>query len=119
MFEHHKEQLASRKAFVSRQVKYLFFSLVILSLSIGIGIVGYHIFGRLSWIDSFLNASMILTGMGPADHLDTTGGNSLPHFTPFSAASPFLPLSAFSLRLSITAFCTNFTLIIKKKIGRS
>ena len=38
MFEHHKEQLASRNAFVSRQLKYLFFSLVILSASIGIGI---------------------------------------------------------------------------------
>jgi len=42
MFEHHKEQLASRNAFVSRQVKYFFLSLVILSVSIGIGIVGYQ-----------------------------------------------------------------------------
>ena len=38
---------------------------VIVALSLGIGIVGYHHFGALSWVDSFLEASMILGGMGP------------------------------------------------------
>jgi hypothetical protein len=32
---------------------------------LGIGVLGYHIFAHLSWIDSLLNASMILAGMGP------------------------------------------------------
>lgn len=50
------------------------FSLLILTLSLGIGTGGYHFLGKLSWIDSFLNASMILTGMGPVDHLDTRPG---------------------------------------------
>ena len=90
MFEHHKEQLASRNAFVSRQVKYFFLSLVILSVSIGIGIVGYHIFGRLSWIDSFLNASMILTGMGPSDNLDTTEGKLFASFYALFSGVAFL-----------------------------
>ena len=90
MFEHHEEQLAGRIAFVSRQLKYFFFSLVILSVSIGIGIVGYHVFGRLSWIDSFLNASMILTGMGPADHLDTTEGKLFASFYALFSGVAFL-----------------------------
>jgi len=74
MFEHYQEPLKPRKEFVSRQIKYLVFALVILLLSIGIGTVGYHVFGNLKWIDSFLNASMILTGMGPVDKMETDGG---------------------------------------------
>lgn len=73
-FEHHRRPLLSRKEFLVRQVRYTVFSLFILAFSLGIGIAGYHFFGRLSWVDSLVNASMILTGMGPVDHLETTGG---------------------------------------------
>jgi hypothetical protein len=74
MLEHRKKPLLSRKQFMIRQIRYTLFSLAILSVSLGIGTVGYRVLGRLSWIDSFLNASMILTGMGPVDHLETDGG---------------------------------------------
>ncbi len=74
MLEHHRKPLLSRREFMRRQVRYSLFSLCILTFSIGIGTVGYHLFGGLAWIDSFLNASMILTGMGPVDHLDTAAG---------------------------------------------
>ena len=36
--------------------------------------LGYHFSEKMSWIDSFLNASMILSGMGPAATLTTTAG---------------------------------------------
>jgi hypothetical protein len=36
--------------------------------------LGYHVFERLSWIDSFLNASMILGGMGPVEQPQTFAG---------------------------------------------
>ncbi len=74
MLEHHTKPLPSRKQFIFRQIRYTLFSLAILAASLGIGTVGYHLLGRLSWIDSFLNASMILTGMGPVDHLETDSG---------------------------------------------
>ena len=74
MFEHHKEPLQPRKEFVSRQMQYLAFALLILLASLGVGTVGYHILGNLIWLDAFLNASMILTGMGPVDKLETDGG---------------------------------------------
>jgi ABC-type glycerol-3-phosphate transport system permease component len=35
------------------------------------GMAGYHFLGRLSWLDSFLNAAMILGGMGPVNALNT------------------------------------------------
>ena len=39
-----------------------------------LGGAGYHYFGRLPWIDAFLNATMILTGMGPVNPMTTTPG---------------------------------------------
>jgi hypothetical protein len=36
------------------------------------GIIGYHAIAHLSWVDSLLNASMILTGMGPVDPMKDT-----------------------------------------------
>jgi hypothetical protein len=46
--------------------------IVLTSLAIGTG--GYHFLGGLSWIDSLLNSSMILTGMGPVNTLDSLQG---------------------------------------------
>jgi hypothetical protein len=37
-----------------------------------VGVLGYHATARLGWVDSILNASMILTGMGPVDPMNTT-----------------------------------------------
>ena len=39
---------------------------------LSIGVLGYHGIAGLSWIDSVLNASMILTGMGPVAAMTTT-----------------------------------------------
>ena len=44
-------------------------ALIVIGIALGIGVVGYHGLGGLSWIDSLLNASMILGGMGPVDPL--------------------------------------------------
>lgn len=90
MFEHHKKPLLNRREFISRQIRYLIFSMAILVFSIGIGTLGYHIFGKLSWIDSFLNASMILTGMGPVDHLDTNEGKLFASFYALFSGVAFL-----------------------------
>jgi len=45
---------------------------VLVSLFLGMG--GYHFLERLSWLDSFLNASMILSGMGPVAQVQTSAG---------------------------------------------
>lgn len=42
------------------------------AFALGLGILGYHFLGKLRWVDSLLNASMILAGMGPVDPLHTT-----------------------------------------------
>lgn len=68
------------REFAKRVLKYAFYSLMLLLISIGIGIFGYHYFGDLEYIDSFYNASMILTGMGPVNEMKTEGAKFFASF---------------------------------------
>ena len=74
MFENKKETLAPVMVFVQRIALSSLISVLVLAASLGMGTCGYHFFGEMSWIDSLLNAAMILTGMGPVDPLKTVGG---------------------------------------------
>jgi hypothetical protein len=74
MFEHRHEKLLSRHLFLRRLVKYALISLSIIIASLVIGMIGYHVFEGYSWIDSFLNAAMLLGGMGPVGTLHTDAG---------------------------------------------
>lgn len=69
MFESRTEPLASRFVFVRRVIKYVLLGMGVCGGALGIGILGYHYIARFSWIDSVLNASMILGGMGPMGDL--------------------------------------------------
>lgn len=69
MFEHKKAKLATREVYRRRLVKYSVMSMMILIVSLLVGILGYHFIARLEWIDAFMNAAMILGGMGPVDPL--------------------------------------------------
>lgn len=52
----------------------LLLGILLTILALYIGMLGYHVFENMSWVDSFLNASMILSGMGPAANLQTPQG---------------------------------------------
>ncbi len=62
-----------RKAFLKRVIRYSLFSVSLLLVSLLIGTTGYHFLAGLGWLDSFYNASMILTGMGPVNVLTSPG----------------------------------------------
>jgi hypothetical protein len=66
-FEHSLQPLLPRHLFIRRLLRHGGIACGFLSLSLAFGMVGYHFIDSLSWIDSFLDASMILTGMGPVD----------------------------------------------------
>ena len=68
-FEHKSKPLLPIEKFYVRVLKYTCFAFLLIAGSLFIGILGYHYFNDLSWIDSLVNASMILTGMGPVDPL--------------------------------------------------
>ena len=74
VLEHHRQPLASSHIYIARRLRSLRVAAGILLPSLGLGILGYHWFGNLPWIDALLNASMILTGMGPVDPMRTVTG---------------------------------------------
>lgn len=80
MYEHHRQPLASRRVFVQRLTNNGLIAFVLLMFSLGLGILGYHFFEQLSWIDSLLNASMILGGMGPVNPVQTVAGKLFASF---------------------------------------
>jgi hypothetical protein len=74
MYERHTEPLASTHVFLIRLLSTFLIGLVIIIISLYAGMVGYHLFENMSWIDAFVNASMILSGMGPLTNLTTRAG---------------------------------------------
>ena len=80
MYERHKQPLASRRVFVRRVVRNGLLGGAMILIALTIGVLGYHFFEGLSWIDSLLNASMNLGGMGPVNALQTTAGKLFASF---------------------------------------
>jgi flagellar biosynthesis protein FliR len=74
IFEYKTQKPIPLRAFILRQGRFLLSSFILLAIGLGIGVIGYHQFESMSWLDSFLNAAMILGGMGPVDTLHTEEG---------------------------------------------
>ena len=74
MFERRTEPLLPRSDFIRRLLKSIGLSLALIFLSLLIGMIGYGATEGMSWIDAFLNASMLMGGMGPVDALKTDAG---------------------------------------------
>ncbi len=72
MFERKHQKLVPVSVFAKRMVFHASLVLLLLLAVLFIGISGYHWLANLSWVDSLLNASMILGGMGPVDTLTAT-----------------------------------------------
>jgi len=97
MYEHKSQPLAPFYIFTRRVIKNILIGGGIIGFCVLIGAIGYHYTSHLSWIDSFYNACMILTGMGPA----------IPVFT--SSAKIF---ASFYALFSVMVFIANISLII-------
>jgi hypothetical protein len=74
MYEHHTKPLLPRKVYYRRIARHAALGVAVIVVSLGIGMAGYHWFEKLPWVDAFVNASMILSGMGPVATLQTDGG---------------------------------------------
>jgi hypothetical protein len=74
MFEHRNEALLPRGQFMVRFLLHIFAAFGVVLGGLGIGVLGYHKLENLPWVDSLLNASMILGGMGPVNPVVTTAG---------------------------------------------
>lgn len=74
MHPHHHKPLPSRAVFALRLARNFLMAAGLVVVSLGLGMLGYHGLEGLSWLDAFLNAAMILAGMGQVSELHTTGG---------------------------------------------
>jgi hypothetical protein len=66
--------LVPRRVFLAHFARHAAIALGLVAVSLGIGILGYHGTEGLPWLDALLNASMILSGMGPVDPIESAGG---------------------------------------------
>ncbi len=73
-YEKRHEKLISRAAFLRRLGHSFFVCAMLVGVSLFAGMLGYHALEGLSWTESFLNASMLLGGMGPVTELKTEAG---------------------------------------------
>jgi len=74
MFEKFHQPLLSFNLFLLRLLKFILFGLFLVYIALFIGMWGYHTYEGMSWLDAFVNASMILSGMGPLSPLHTDAG---------------------------------------------
>jgi hypothetical protein len=74
MFEQRNKHLLPRKEYYRRVLRHAAMGVAVIVVALGLGMVGYHTFESLPWIDAFVNAAMILSGMGPVATLQTDGG---------------------------------------------
>jgi hypothetical protein len=74
MYETAYHPLAPRRIFFRRFARAFLIAQLIVLASLAIGMIGYHWIEGMGWDDAFVNAAMILSGMGPMGELKTTAG---------------------------------------------
>jgi hypothetical protein len=100
--------LAPRKQFLARMARSARIALGLVALSLFAGMLGYHAFEGMPWIDAFVNASMILSGMGPVGELHSTGGKLFAGFYALYSGFALLTIAAVLLAPVIQRFLHRF-----------
>ena len=94
MFEHRSAPLLQKSAFTRRMLFSVLLGSLFILFTISFGMFGYHYIEELSWVDAFLEASMIFAGMGAIATMQTVAGKIF--------AGCYAILSAFSLLVPIS-----------------
>ncbi|MCW5873488.1 MAG: hypothetical protein KIS88_02455 [Anaerolineales bacterium] len=73
-YEHRSQPLLPRRQFVFRVGRHVLLALGVMALFLLLGTLGYYWLAGLAWLDALLNASMILSGMGPVNAITSDAG---------------------------------------------
>lgn len=73
-FERRSEPLAPADVFARRVARHAGLTLAMAAGALALGMIGYRYTEHMSWLDAYVNASMILSGMGPAGEEHTVAG---------------------------------------------
>jgi len=90
IYEHHSKRPIPSGAFARRMARHGALALLVAVLSLAVGMAGYAYFEGLAWRDAFLNAAMLLGGMGPIHQPATAGGKLFAGFYALYAGIVFL-----------------------------
>lgn len=94
MYEHRNQNVISSYHFYYRMFLHVLMAVGMIAISLLFGMVGYSYFENFGLVDSFLNASMILSGMGPASPLNTDGGKIFAGFYAIYSGLLFISIIA-------------------------
>ena len=97
MYETRKQPPLTRARFARRLLVHTIAALGLLAASLALGMLGYIGFEHLSWIDAFVNASMLLGGMGPVNTPQTVAGKLFAGFYALYAGIVFIVTAALLL----------------------
>lgn len=73
-YEQGGQPLLDRASFLKRLTSHVGAALALVAVALAIGMAGYRGLEKSSWLDAFLSAAMILSGMGPTAVIRTSGG---------------------------------------------
>ena len=115
MFEHRHRQLLPRKHFAWRVLKFALLAFALIGFSLLIGIFGYRHFEGMSWTDAFVNAAMIMGGMGPMGELHTEDGKLFAGFYALYCGLVFIAAISIIIAPIVHRFLHRFHLEIQKE----
>ena len=75
-YEHHEEPVIERIQYWMRLLRHVGFAFALLLASLGIGVIGFKLIAGMDWLPAFVDASMLLGGMGPVrcNEITSTAG---------------------------------------------
>jgi hypothetical protein len=94
MYEHASHRPLTLAQFLRRVGRHGLVASAAVIVALGIGVLGYHAIAGLPWVDSLLNASMILGGMGPVDPLHTDGAKIFASFYALFSGLMFIGIAS-------------------------
>lgn len=94
IFERRHHPVLPRTQFYWRLLRTAGIAASVILVSLALGAFGFHFIERLDWVDALLNASMLLSGMGPLDRPTCTPGKLFASFYALFAGVVFLTVAA-------------------------
>ena len=117
VFEHRLSPLLPLPEFRARLAKMAAIGFVLIAASLAIGMLGYHYIAEKTWPDSFLNAAMILSGMGPIGDLTSTGAKIFAGVYALYSGLALILIAGIILSPVVHRFLHKFHLEPDKKTG--
>lgn len=118
MYEHHASPLLPWPAFRARLARAMMVGLALIAVSLAIGMLGYRYIADQAWPDAFLNAAMILSGMGPLGELRTTAAKIFAGIYALYSGLTFISIVGIVIAPIAHRFLHKFHLDKEKNAGR-